>query len=249
MRKYALCCFNTQERFASQLQIARLDWSATTGPLYYLFRLWQRFRPYHATSTFRENGSFDPLFLKAPANVYLHGYFQSERYFAANTALLRKEFSFRNEPTETNRKIARQIKATQAVSIHIRRGDYVSDTHTHQVHGVCSLEYYEESVKRVTSKVMAPHFYVFSDDPVWVRENLHIEQPVTFISNNSPDQAHEDLHLMSLCQHHIIANSSFSWWGAWLNPNPDKIVMAPQRWYNDPNKDTRYLLPETWVKV
>jgi hypothetical protein len=100
----------------------------------------------------------------------------------------------------------------------------------------------------MTERVVAPHFFVFSDDPAWAMAHLRLDHPVTFVTHNGTARDYEDLRLMSLCQHQIIANSSFSWWAAWLNPNPDKIVMAPRRWFHDPSLDTRDLLPEKWLK-
>jgi hypothetical protein len=120
-----------------------------------------------------------------------------------------------------------------------------------KVHGLCSLDYYQEAVKRLSAQVSNPHFFVFSDDPAWTQENLRIAHPTTYVTHNDGAQAHEDMRLMSLCKHHIIANSSFSWWGAWLAAHPDQIVYAPARWFNRPDwsVDTRDLLPEHWQKI
>jgi hypothetical protein len=248
-RTYQLNCFNIQERFANQLEIARMDWSATTGIFYRVFQVWRKMLPYQPRAAFRENASYDPTIWDMPAQVYLYGYFQSERYFVHQAERIRREFTFRDAPSGLNQTLAQQIGSTQAVSLHIRRGDYISNPITRQMHGVCSLDYYAECIRRIASQLSTPHFYIFSDEPTWANDNLHLKYPASFISHNSPAQAHEDLRLMSLCQHHIIANSSFSWWGAWLNPNPNKLVYAPARWFNDPNKDSQHIIPETWIKV
>ena len=101
----------------------------------------------------------------------------------------------------------------------------------------------------IAGKVADPHFFIFSDDPAWVRDNLVLKHKTTIIDHNDPKHGYEDLRLMSLCRHNIIANSSFSWWGAWLNSNPGKIIMAPARWLINPEIDTKDLLPESWLKV
>jgi hypothetical protein len=137
------------------------------------------------------------------------------------------------------------------VSVHIRRGDYVTNSHTNAVHGTCSLEYYENAINYISEKVKAPHFFVFSDDYKWALENFkNRSYPVTCISNNA-DKNYEDLTLMYNCKHHIIANSSFSWWGAWLNPNEDKIVIGPKQWFKSKKQstDTKDVMPKEWVKM
>lgn len=111
------------------------------------------------------------------------------------------------------------------------------------------MEYYQRAVRQIADKVAQPHFFVFSDDPEWVRSNLLLDYPVTYVTHNSGDKSFEDLRLMSLCTHHIIANSSFSWWGAWLGRNADKAVIVPNRWFNDFPADTKDLLPSSWLRI
>ena len=125
----------------------------------------------------------------------------------------------------------------------------MSDPHTNQVHGTCDLGYYAQAVAHIANRVSQPVFFVFSDDHAWAREHLVLSHPVHYVDHNDTAHGYEDMRLMSLCRHHIIANSSFSWWGAWLNPRPDKIVVAPQRWFNDYDADTRDLCPEGWVRL
>jgi hypothetical protein len=141
------------------------------------------------------------------------------------------------------------IKQTTSVSLHVRRGDYVTNTTTAQFHGTCSLAYYHAAVDYIAAQVSDPHFFVFSDDLDWVAKNLPILHLTTLVDVNGPDRGVADMSLMTACQHHIIANSSFSWWGAWLNPSTRKIVVAPKRWFNQVGHDTRDLLPESWVKL
>jgi hypothetical protein len=105
------------------------------------------------------------------------------------------------------------------------------------------------ALKKITSCIETPHFFIFSDDTEWAQENLYFEHPFKFITHNGAEKSYEDMRLMSLCRHNIIANSSFSWWGAWLNRNPEKIVIAPRKWFNDPSINTDDLIPENWIKI
>jgi hypothetical protein len=149
-----------------------------------------------------------------------------------------------------NEEMAHRIGGEEsAVSIHVRRGDYVSDAGTNRFHGTCSVDYYHDAVDRISGFAPASHFFVFSDGIDWAKENLRLRQPVTYVDFNDGEKNYEDLRLMSLCKHHIIANSSFSWWGAWLNPNPDKIVIAPKKWFNDPSINTDDLIPNSWLRL
>ena len=180
---------------------------------------------------------FSPAMLRVPDGVYLSGYWQTEKYFSDAIGLVREKFVFRRPPSGSNDSLATRMAAQNAtaISLHIRRGDYVHKPSVSQTHGSCSLAYFDAAVRHVASRVQNPHFYVFSDDMVWVRTNLSLPFPHEFVAHNRGAASHEDMRLMSLCRHHIIANSSFSWWGAWLNPNPDKIVVAPDKWFNNGN--------------
>lgn len=192
--------------------------------------------------------NYDHQLLTLPDNVYLEGYWQSEHYFAEIKEVIRKEFSVRTPLTGRNRELAEEIRSVNAVSLHVRRGDYVLDAKTSAMHEVCDLGYYRRAEERVVQTLKHPHFFIFSDDPEWAEENLKLGGAVVYVSHNV-DEAHEDLRLMSLCRHHIIANSSFSWWGAWLAPLPYKLVIAPKRWFRDPVIDTSDLIPSSWLRI
>ena len=157
------------------------------------------------------------------------------------------EFSIKYPPSFQNRELSRKIESHESISLHIRRGDFVQDSKTHQFHGACSLDYYNRCIEYVSEKTNNPHFFVFSDDPHWAKENLRQDISTTIVENNSGFKAYEDLQLMSQCKHNIIANSSFSWWGAWLNANPDKIVCAPKQWFRNKLMDTKYFIPEGFI--
>jgi hypothetical protein len=193
--------------------------------------------------------SFDPYLLNAQDNIHIKGYWQSEKYFEDIKGIIAKDFTVKWPLQGENLRLSEQIQGVQSVSVHVRRTDYVSNPVTNEFHGVCSLDYYYNCIEQIARNTAAPHFFVFSDDPAWCTEHVKLSYPVTFVDHNSPNMGYEDLRLMSLCKHNIIANSSFSWWGAWLNENPDKIVFAPQKWFNDIRYDTKYLLPHGWQRA
>lgn len=192
---------------------------------------------------------FDPRVLKLPDNVYLDGNWVCEKYFADIEDILRKEFTFKEEPAGRNRELLREVSGVDSVSIHIRRGDYAAIKKIQDVHGVCEIGYYQECVRMIAGRIRAPHFYIFSDEPEWAKQNLRIGYPSVYVDHNSPEQGHEDLRIMSNCRHNIVANSGFSWWAAWLNPNPGKIIFAPRRWVRTTKYDTRDLVPGGWIRV
>jgi hypothetical protein len=179
-------------------------------------------------------------------NAYLAGYWQSERYFFDCAQTIRDDFTFRLPITNQNTALVDQIKKSNAVSLHVRRGDYVNSPSTYAHHGVCSSAYYHSAIGHILNRVGPAVLYIFSDDPQWVRENLKVSAPCIYVDHNRGPSSYVDMQLMSLCNHHIIANSSFSWWGAWLNPNVGKIVVAPKNWFARPVL-TQDLLPSDWV--
>lgn len=249
-RNYSLWAFNIQENFASPEEIAALK-----GPAQSIAeRLIQRVlrRPAKSKPTLiREKKAlhFDPDILKLPDGVYLHGSWQNEKYFTDIAEILHREFTVKNPLEGKNRELAEQIDSCQSVSLSIRRGDYVSSRHTSRIHGTCSPDYYRRCVQQLTQSVKNPHFFIFGDDPQWARDNLRLTYPATFVDHNAEDKNFEDLRLLSRCKHNIAANSSFSWWGAWLNQNPGKIVLAPKRWVRRFDCNPEYFIPDKWIKL
>jgi hypothetical protein len=180
-------------------------------------------------------------------NVYLDGYWQSEKYFGENKDIIRNNFNFRNNLDDKNKEMVEKIINTNAVSIHVRRGDYVSNPEASKLHGgITTLDYYKKSIEAINAKVENPVFFVFSDDINWVKQNMSITNSY-YIDWNKGKDSYKDMQLMSYCKHNIIANSSFSWWGAWLNNNPSKIVITPNKWFN--NKSAEDVVPHNWVKI
>jgi hypothetical protein len=192
--------------------------------------------------------NFWPNFFSLKSNCYLHGYWQSEKYFKSIESEIRNEFSFKKPLLDASELIANQIARSNAVSLHIRRGDYISDAKTSSIMNVCDVSYYERAVSYVANKVASPVFYVFSDDIDWVKQHISLDYPCVYINHNRGEYSYIDMQLMSLCKHHIIANSSFSWWGAWLNASQKKIVVAPKLWFKNDIDDSD-LIPTEWIRM
>lgn len=195
----------------------------------------------------RERGlGYNPAFESWDDDSYLHGYWQSERYFAHCADRIRRDFAFPAVSTEANARMADRIGGGLSVSLHVRRGDYL----TLGAHGLCDRAYYEAALARLLDGLAGdPVVYVFSDDPGWARDNLPLPCERVVVAINGPETDFEDMRLMSLCQHNIIANSSFSWWAAWLNPHPEKRVVGPAAWFGDPKLSNPDILPAAWVRI
>ena len=178
---------------------------------------------------------------------YIVGDFQSEKYFENIKDIIKKEFSIKNPISIRNKDILEKIKSTNSISIHLRGGDYVRGKKS-SFHGTCSPEYYNKAIEEIKSRVDSPFFFIFTDDIAWAKEYMKFPEPNIFISD-SKNEPYEEMMLMSYCKHNIIANSTFSWWGAWLNNNNDKIVIGPKKWFNDISINTEDILPKSWIQI
>lgn len=246
IRNYSLNVFNTIENFATESDVLRFK----GGRLAQCRKLAEKILPYYKRSSLKEQFfQYDPNILRSSKNVYLQGFWQSENYFKDIEDIIRREFTIKIKPNSNNEKTTVLVKSVNAVSLHIRRADYAPSSFYHQFYGTCDLAYYRLAVDVVARKVASPHFFVFSDDIVWAKKNIILKYPTEYISHNCNTNDFEDLRLMSQCNHHIIANSTFSWWGAWLNKRPNKIVIAPKRWFKDESIDTKDLIPEDWIRI
>jgi len=196
------------------------------------------------------NLGFNNLFYSLPNKTYLKGYWQSEKYFENNKKNVFEDLRIIAPQSKKNIKISENISKTNSVSLHIRRGDYVTNSSYNMKHGTCSLDYYKRSVDYL-SKSLNKNFtiFAFSDDPEWVFKNLKLPMDIQFIDHNSSKKNYEDLRLMSQCNHNIIANSSFSWWGAWLNKSPKRTIISPKEWYIDKNIKNIDIIPNNWIKI
>jgi hypothetical protein len=251
LRRYELDEWAIRARVARSDELAQVGVAANSTS--WLSRIRMALgRNKHFLNGFMEASfAYDPGILHVTAPVYLDGYWQSDRYFLEIAEALRQEFVLKHPLDGNNQRMAARIRdsGAQAVSLHIRRGDYVSNPHTAQYHGICSLEYYRAAANHVATRVSDSHFFVFSDDLAWVSENLRLDYAMTLVDVNGADRGVWDMALMKACRHHVIANSSFSWWGAWLNPHADKIVVAPKRWFSGTSHDTSDLIPASWIRI
>ena len=180
--------------------------------------------------------------------LYFKGFYQSERFFADIKDEVRKAFTFDSSKVNArSAELLRRLDAdANAISLHIRRGDYLQPQHWATTGSVCQLPYYQNAIAEMNRRVAAPSYYVFSDDIAWVKENIPLQNAV-YIDWNKGEESWQDMMLMSHCRHHIICNSTFSWWGAWLDPHEDKIVIVPNRWFQ--HCETPNIYPAGWVKV
>lgn len=184
-------------------------------------------------------------------NAYLEGYFQNERYFKLIRDELLVDFIIKDSLSSYTHELKNLIENSKnSVSLHIRRGDYISNNQTNSTHGTCSLEYYDKAIGYIKNQIGDLKIFVFSDDVEWSKENLKYDN-IYFVEADKNKIPHEDIYLMSLCNHNIIANSSFSWWGAWLNNNNEKIVIAPKRWFLDKEMQAQAtgIVCENWRKI
>lgn len=173
---------------------------------------------------------------------YLEGFFQSSKYFKKCDELIKKELRVKEKILPSNEKILKEIKNSQSVCVHIRRGDYTVVTN----HLVCTIDYYRKAITLMKEKVKKAKFYIFSDDIEWVKKNLGFDKDVIFVEGNNPN--YEELRLMYSCKHFIISNSSFSWWAQHLSSNKSKIVIAPSRWFND-KEQICDIFEDSWIKI
>lgn len=192
---------------------------------------------------------FDRSILISARRTYLSGFWQSEEYFRDIAEIIRGDFTLKEPPDPLNAGMLKKIQDCNAVAVHIRRGDYVADSHARTILGTMPTEYYRQAMERMAKQVQDPHFFVFSDDSPWVKCNFDLPFPMTIVDHNPTERAHLDLFLMSQCRHQIISNSTFGWWGAWLNISSDKIVLAPKVWFRDEDYDSRDVIPAGWVRI
>ncbi len=239
--------FKSQSALASEQDLKDiLGWQYSPLVRRILKRVWMT--PLRKSSLLMESGfPYTDLESKVSDCGYLSGYWQSEKYFMNYANEVRESFKFGSIINPENVKWTELISRVNSISIHVRRGDFIS-TKNVAYHGACSVEYFTSATRYIMARISSPEFFVFSDDIEWAKANISPSAPCHFVSNNSGANSFNDMRLMSLCKHNIIANSSFSWWGAWLNANNSKIVIAPAKWFAA-DVDTCDLLPPSWVTL
>lgn len=204
--------------------------------------------PYYLHRVVNEKfNDFDQKLFFAPKDCYLSGYWQSEKYFVMIRDILLQQITLKNPISSNLEKTIQEIKTSNSISLHIRRGDLITDPQTNKDFGVLPLEYYQKAMSLLNSQVSVPHYFIFSDDLDWAKDNLKIPVSATFVEHSSIDN--EEIICMKECHHHIIANSSFSWWGAWLGTSSDQINIAPKNWFANPKINPLRICPETWLRI
>jgi hypothetical protein len=246
----------TQRNF--ELDIFNLEFDKVNPVIWKIYRklssmlcAFDKFIPGFLVKVYSEKSlSFDETLFSINGNAYLCGYFQSEKYFQEYRKDLLRLFRFKFSITGRNREVVELIKRNISVSVHIRRGDYVSNKQINSIHGIIGLKYYLKAIDFLFEKLNNPVFFFFSDDIEWVKENFQLDSQI-LVYHNTGSQSYIDMQLMTYCNHNIIANSSFSWWGAWLNQNPGKIVIAPEKWFEDPilNLASSDIIPNRWIRL
>ncbi len=242
MRHYSLSPFNIRANIATNSEIRKLK---------YPFGIFSKGMRFIKNNIFHQyHLGFSKTIYEYSRNIYLDGFFQSEKYFLDNETIIRDDLKLIKPLGVEAKKILEQIHLhSQAVSVHVRRGDYVNDANTNQFHGTCSKDYYRDAVDHITSQIGKDiNLYIFSDDIDWVRRNIRFDYPTTYVSSIDIKD-YEELYLMSQCDHHIIANSSFSWWGAWLDERSSKIIVAPKQWLRNKTSAELGILPRSWITL
>ncbi len=255
--RYGLSCFNITELFASDVdcrpyapvKLTRSErWSVALARRLHL-QEYVRHRTQQSSWHIPPESGYYEDFASLPDHTALDGYFQSERFFKPVATLLRQHFSFRYPPSDEAAVWLERIRRQTAVAVHFRRGDYVQNPVHAKTHGALGVGYYQAALRQVWRRDPTAVAFIFSDDIDAVAEEFRPEGPHEFVLLPSALPDHESLRLMSLCQHQVIANSSFSWWAGWLNPGADKMVIAPSPWLVRSAASPRDILPAGWLTV
>jgi len=189
------------------------------------------------------------MLYKTNLPLYIQGGFVSLKYFDKYRDIFLKEFLPKNDISGKNKELATHISSCNSVSVHIRRGDYSFDENAIKKNGLLPLDYYKQAIDIIKSKIDDTVFFVFSNDMEWVAENFKFDGQIVFVDNNNDEFGYEDIRLMSLCKSNIIANSTFSWWGAYLNLTPEKIVIAPRNWLAYKKTNPEEFIPKDWLVI
>ena len=240
-RNYDLDIFNLKIEVASQQEVNKFKRLPFRLPDKILSKLIGYKKGYIAEPHFH----FSERCFAAPGNSYLEGYWQSEKYFSSINETLRiNDFSFKQQIGSNTQELMSQIDNCNAVCLNVRRGDFV----TNSFHGTCSIQYFKKAAELITAQINNPHFFVFSDEIEWCKENLRLNNHTTYVGHEYAGNKFQDyLRLMAACKHFIIPNSSFAWWAVWLNTNKQKIVIVPKNWFSDKTINTTDLMQSGWI--
>jgi hypothetical protein len=238
-RPFSLDAFNIDKHIATPEEVQKIKYPygiVSKGLRYLRFKLSKD-----------KNTMFRASVLGQTGDIFLDGYWQSPLYFNDIRDTLITEFSLLQPLSEAVQSYKQQIEGGVSVSIHVRRGDYAKNPQVLKEFGICEAKYYQAAIGHIKAQTQNPTFFVFSDDIEWVKENLPLPASAVFVKDAALRDV-DELALMTICHHNIIANSSFSWWGAWLNRHEDKIVIAPTPWFEIAPFD-KNLIPKTWIQI
>lgn len=246
-REFELFHFNCVGRIATKKELHRIPKIVYFPNLFYKYTSWRIYREH--------TGAYNPSYLYLSDNTYLVGYWQSFRYFNNISSYLALDFNPKNSLSSTSALIQEKINISSSVAIHIRRGDYITNPSASRTHGILPISYYYKALNDLYNRISNLKIFIFSDDPEWCKSQLLFNNnEVIYITNNTREDSWQDLILMSKCRHHIIANSSFSWWGAWLADQKmiysERYVYAPQNWFiNMNNQNINDRIPPHWIRI
>lgn len=187
--------------------------------------------------------------LKIPDDSYLIGYWQSERFFPGIESTLRKHFCPRLPLSPASQQVADHMRSTNSIALHVRRGDYITHSTNAAIYEHLQLDYYLHCLNDWAARQSdSPEVFIFSNDIAWCRKHFQLAWPTRFVDHNHGNTAHEDMLLISQAASCVIANSTFSWWSAWLNARSDHTIYAPPRWFRSGTLDDRHIIPDRWER-
>lgn len=243
VRNYDLDIFNVAGSPASAAEISKLAKRTNNT---FLERVLNKIIGPKASHIREPHFHFSESAYNAPDNVYLDGYWQTEKYFADAEDLIRSDFTFKEDVGVEAREILREIEATESVCVNVRRGDFV----TNPFHGALGTDYYRQGEEIINARTGAEKYFVFSDEVEWCEANLKFDRPAVFVSHKFAGRKFQDyIRLMAACKHFLIPNSSFAWWAVWFNVNSNRAVVAPKQWFSDSSWDPKDLIPEDWIRI
>ncbi len=245
-RSYSLSIFNIHEEFATEHEV-RQFFNFQNKVLHKV--LGANWNNCYVKERFFH---FDSRLLYLRGSRYLDGHWMSEKYFKDIASILRKEFSFRINPTVATNEILKKISKSNSVCLHVRRGDYLSSPSAKKIYNTLGLDYYVVAIQNIITRIPNPSFFVFSDDIDWCEKELYFLQGATFVEKELEGTgaiAQDYFYLMTFCKHFIISNSTYGWWAAWLGQNKHKVIIAPKKWFINPVIQTEDIYPDTWNKL
>lgn len=244
IRDYDLSIFNIVENIATIAEVQKLKKEILNSKKVDL--LTKKVLGIRRTYVKEPHFHFFPEVFSMGPDIYLEGFWQTEKYFLNCETTIRKDFTFRKPPGKNTLELLNKINDCNAVCVNVRRGDFLVNSY----HGAISTDYYKRGESIIREKIRDVHFFVFSDDIEWCQHNLKFSDSTTYVTHEYAGEKFSDyLRLMIHCKHFIIPNSTFGWWAAWLNKIDEKIVIAPQKWFDSGPKDTQDIIPEDWIKI